>query len=406
MARRTPPAGLIDSEPRLEMARLRDYRLARVQAELARRDLAAILLYDPINIRYATGARNMTLWTMHNAVRYAFVPAEGRAILFEFARCEHLARGLETIAEVRPATAWYYPAAGARMAERARRWAAKVADLVGACGGGRLAVDGVNPAGFQALEGAHVEVVEGQAVMEHARAVKSADEIACMSVAVTVAETGMARMAAALAPGITENALWAILHETNIRLGGEWIETRLLASGGRTNPWYQEACERMIRVGELVAFDTDLIGPFGYCADISRTFFCGPGAPSEAQRRLYRTAYAQIAHNCALLAPGMRFREFAEKSWRIPDEFVAQRYSCLAHGVGMCDEWPVIVAREDEDRDGGYDGVIEPGMVLCVESYVGAEGGIEGVKLEEQVLITETGTERLSTYPFEGALLA
>jgi hypothetical protein len=44
-------------------------------------------------------------------------------------------------------------------------------------------------------------------------------------------------------------------------------------------------------------------------------------------------------------------------------------------------------------------------MTLCVESFIGVEGGREGVKLEEQVLITETGTLRLSTYPFEAALL-
>ena len=40
-------------------------------------------------------------------------------------------------------------------------------------------------------------------------------------------------------------------------------------------------------------------------------------------------------------------------------------------------------------------------MTLCVEAYIGSEHGTEGVKLEEQVLITETGVERLSTYPYE-----
>ena len=54
---------------------------------------------------------------------------------------------------------------------------------------------------------------------------------------------------------------------------------------------------------------------------------------------------------------------------------------------------------------GGYDGMIEAGMTLCVESYIGELGGQEGVKLEEQVLVTETGVERLSTFPFEDDLL-
>jgi Xaa-Pro aminopeptidase len=93
-----------------------------------------------------------------------------------------------------------------------------------------------------------------------------------------------------LRPGISEQALWAHLHAGNIARGGEWIETRLLASGPRTNPWFQECSSRPIEAGELVAFDTDLIGPYGYCADISRTWLCGADRASAAQGGLYRLA--------------------------------------------------------------------------------------------------------------------
>ncbi|MDE0023955.1 MAG: hypothetical protein OXP69_06010 [Spirochaetaceae bacterium] len=71
----------------------------------------------------------------------------------------------------------------------------------------------------------------------------------------------------------------------------------------------------------------------------------------------------------------------------------------------MTGEYPYLYHRADFG-DAGYDGVIEPGMTLCVESYIGAEYGSEGVKLEQQILVTETGTELLSTFPFEQALLA
>ena len=94
----------------------------------------------------------------------------------------------------------------------------------------------------------------------------------------------MAKMREELRPGITENQLWSHLHQVNIALGGEWIETRLLNSGGRTNPWFQESSDRVIRAGELVSFDTDLIGPFGYCSDLSRTFYCGHGRPTGEQQ--------------------------------------------------------------------------------------------------------------------------
>ncbi|MGH6887374.1 MAG: M24 family metallopeptidase, partial [Geminicoccales bacterium] len=106
----------------------------------------------------------------------------------------------------------------------------------------------------------------------------------------------------------------------------------------------------------------------------------------------------------ALIRPGMTFRELSEKAWPIPDDYLDNRYFVLAHGVGMTGEYPYILHACDFDAH-GYDGVIEPGMTLCVESYIGAKNGREGVKLEQQVLVTETGIELLSHFPFDEALL-
>ncbi|MFQ5776048.1 MAG: M24 family metallopeptidase [Kiloniellaceae bacterium] len=405
-ARRTPAAGLADTEARVDMRAVRAYRLGRVREHLRAHDYAGCVLYDPINVRYATGARNMTVWCLHNPVRYCFIATEGPVVLFDFHNCQHLSAGLETVDEARRALSWYYFGAGPRVQEKAKRWAAEIADLVRAHGGGnrRLALDHCDPAGAAALAEHGLEVRDGQEVLERARAVKSDDELALMGVAMAACEAGMARMRAALEPGMSENALWSILHQVNIAMGGEWIETRLLASGGRTNPWFQECGERIIRPGELVSFDTDLIGPFGYCADISRTYFCGPGRPSDEQRRLYRLAWEQILHNMDLLKPGLSFRELAERAFELPESCAPNRYSVLVHGIGMCDEYPHCAYREDMER-GGYEGVFEAGMAVCVESYVGEAGGAEGVKLEQQVLITERGVELLSTYPFEDELL-
>ena len=154
--------------------------------------------------------------------------------------------------------------------------------------------------------------------MELARSVKCAEEVACIRRSLAVAEIGIERMREALRPGITEIALWAELHHAKIAHGGEWIETRLLSSGPRTNPWFQEASDRPILAGELVSFDTDLIGPYGYCADISRTLFCGPGRPTAAQRTLYALAAEQVAFNCELLRPGRSFHECAALAWKVP----------------------------------------------------------------------------------------
>jgi Xaa-Pro dipeptidase len=207
-------------------------------------------------------------------------------------------------------------------------------------------------------------------------------------------------MRAELRPGITEQELWAHLHAENVRHGGEWIETRLLSSGPRTNPWFQECSSRVIRAGDLVGFDTDLIGPYGYCADISRTWLCGEQPPTARQRELFRLARAQIAYNLELVRPGLGFREFSEKAFRLPERYRANRYSVIAHGVGLCDEYPAIYYPEEAEA-AAYDGVLEAGMTICLESYIGEPGGPDGVKLEQQILITETGAEVLSTWPLE-----
>jgi Xaa-Pro dipeptidase len=404
LAKKSVGLGLKDYAAQPDMKRMRGYRMGRFQAELKRLGYDGAVLFDPINIRYATGSRNMAVWTLHNPARYCFVPAEGKATLFDFHGCEHLADGLETIEAARPARAWFFFAGGNKCGERATRWAKELASLIQEkCGKGRrIAFDHLDPMGLRAMEALGIEVFDAQEPVELARAIKSEDEIACMLHAIAVCEAGMARMREALQPGITENELWSILNDTNNRMGGEWIETRLLKSGGRTNPWFQEADDRVIRPGDLVSFDTDLIGPFGYCADLSRTFFCGPGRPSEEQRKLYALAMEQIHFNMELIRPGLSFVEVTEKAWEIPSAFVANRYSCIVHGVGLCDEWPKVMHRQDVA--GSYDGVLAPGMTICVESYIGEEGGAEGVKLEQQVLVTDRGAEPLTTFPFEEVL--
>src|SRR5690606_23347872 len=103
------------------------------------------------------------------------------------------------------------------------------------------------------------------------------------------------------------------LHRGNIARGGEWIETRLLSSGPRTNPWFQECSARIIEAGDLVAFDTDLIGPYGYCADISRSWVCNAD-PSVEQAELHTIATDQLARNADLVRPGRTFRELAERA--------------------------------------------------------------------------------------------
>jgi Xaa-Pro aminopeptidase len=159
-----------------------------------------------------------------------------------------------------------------------------------------------------------------------------------------------------------------------------------------------------VQDGEILAFDTDLVGPYGYCADISRTWWVGSGTPRPDMRDDHRLACEQIACNTALLQPGTSFADLHDRAFVLPAPYRAQRYSCVFHGVGLCDEWPYITYPEDR-APGAFEGTLEPGMVLCVESLISREGGDFSIKLEEQVLVTETGPEILSRYPPEPALL-
>jgi Xaa-Pro aminopeptidase len=396
-------AGISDPD----LPAMRKYRLERIRTELKRRDFAGALLYDPVNIRYATDSTNMQLWVAHNPTRHCFVAAEGPLVLFDYFSCEHLSDHSGVVDEVHPAVSWIYLYGGELSGKRVQRWAAGIADLVREHGGGnkRIAVDHLDHEGVAALARLGVSVGNGEAVMEEARLIKSPVEILCMRRAIVACEAAMAEMEAALKPGISENELWAELHRGNIARGGEWIETRLLSSGPRTNPWFQECSSRMIEAGDLVAFDTDLIGPYGFCADLSRTWLCGGSEPSDEQRDLFRIAADQIAFNIDLMRPGTSFRDLAERSKIPPPDCFPARYGVLYHGVGLADEYPTLPHAADWTDD-TPDGVLEPGMVLCVESYIGRLGGREGVKIEEQVLITQTGCERLSHYPLDARLMA
>lgn len=389
------------SDPPTDLDAVRRYRLNRMQAELRRQGVPAILLLDPINTRYVTDCTNMQIWCMHFETRCVFVPAEGPVTLLDYADMPFLAEGLPTVNRYGVMAAHYFFAAGNRMEEWAAAFGKQIGDLMHAfCPGERrLAIDRLSHLGSSAIQSLSFEIVEGQRLAETARAIKSPQELALMKAAIAVADKGMTSMRAALKPGITENGLWAKLHEVNVAEGGEWIETRLLASGPRTNPWFHESSMRVIETGDMVSFDTDLIGPYGYCADISRAWVCGD-VWSRAQVELYQLAREQVEFNMSIIKPGMSFRDIARQSWPIPERFKKNRYGCLAHGVGLCDEYPSIPYREDLETY-GYDGTVEPGMVLAVESYIGEDGAMEGVKLEQMIYVTETGWELLSHYPLE-----
>ena len=109
-------------------------------------------------------------------------------------------------------------------------------------------------------------------------------------------------------------------------------------------------------------------------------------------------ATEHINHNARLIKNGVSFREFTEKSWKLPEEYYGNRYSCMIHGIGLCDEWPQIKYPTDGGQREGY---FEKNMTITVETYIGKVGGREGVKLEQQYLVAENNLELMSHHPLE-----
>ncbi len=385
-------------EDEINFDKLRSYRLDRVKKELEKNNLEACILFDPVNIRYALDTVNMSVYNMHNLTRYCFIPVSGPAILYEYFNCEILSKHLNLIDEIRPAITWDYFSNGDQASSQLKKWINEVKELSNSYfKSKKIAIDVINGPAVTALNQENIKVIDAKLILEQARVIKSPEELKCMKAAIDVAEIGVTKMRNELKAGMTEDELWSILHKTNIEHGGEWIECRILSSGERTNPWMQESSNKVIQKGEIVSFDTDMVGPYGYCADISRAFVEGHKF-NDDQKKLYQMAVEQINHNYRLIKSGTSFKEFTEKSWKLPEEYYGNRYSCMLHGIGLCDEWPQI----KYPTDGGQrEGHFEKNMTITLESYIGKVGGKEGVKLEQQYLVGENNLELMSHHPLE-----
>ena len=385
-------------EDEIDFDKLRSYRLDRVRNELKKNNIEACILFDPVNVRYALDTVNMSVYNMHNLTRYCFIPVDGPTILYEYFNCEILSKGLDLIDEIRPAITWDYFSNGDQSELQLKKWVNEVNDLSNTYfKSKKIAIDVINGPAVNELNKKGIKVLEAKKILEQARVIKSSEEIKCMRAALDVADIGIIKMRDYLKSGITEDELWSILHKTNIENGGEWIECRILSSGSRTNPWMQESSNKIIQDGEIVSFDTDMVGPYGYCADISRAFVCG-NKFNENQKKLYQTAVEQIDYNSRLIKAGVTFKEFTEKAWILPSKYYGNRYSVMLHGIGLCDEWPAIRYPTD---GGERSGTFQKNMTITLESYIGEVGGNEGVKLEQQYLVGENGLELMSHHPLE-----
>jgi Xaa-Pro aminopeptidase len=384
----------------IDHAALRAERLGRLQCAMQERDVPACLFFHPANIRYATGTSVMDAWASETFARHCVVPATGEPVLFE---CHtSVAVSARRVRDVRPAVTWQFMPDRAR--EVTRAWVADLQQLLRelGVGDGPLALDRLDTFGFTALREAGIELVDSSGVTMAARDVKTPQEIELLKINGAIGDAILRDFEDAIRPGVREFELLAAMTDSLLRHQGERIFTRLVSSGRNTNPWGSEAQDKMVMPGDLVCVDTDAYGYDGYMIDVSRTFYCGE-RPSAGQVELYRVAHEAIVGMRETLRPGMSYDEFARACPQLPERFRPQQYECMVHGAGLEDESPTIYYPGQAPNP--TEVLIEPGMALCFECYVGEVGGPYGVKLEDQVLVTEHGAELLCTYPYDRALL-
>jgi Xaa-Pro aminopeptidase len=387
-----------DARPDLET--LRTERLARLQAAMRAHDVEVCLLFNEPNVRYATGASAMPVYAMSTFVRCAVVPPEGTPILFEHGNSMH--RSALRAPDVRAMRAWEFfddPQ------EEADGWAEEILAAITEVGAGRstVAVDRLGAPAYLALARRGIAIRDSAPVTQEARRVKTPQELSFLDVNATMVMEMLATFESAIEPGVSERELLAVLAGVMLRRGGEYLATNTVCSGPNTNPWRAEATDRLLVSGDLVYVDTDTVGIEGMFFCVSRTFPVGGAPPSPEQRDAYRTSYEWLLAMEALVRPGLKCGELAELAPPIPERYLAQRYECMVHGIGLEEENPSVC--HPLDRQSNADTVIEQDMALVVELYAGEPGGREGVKLGDQIVVTSDGCRVLCPYPFSAALL-
>jgi Xaa-Pro dipeptidase len=376
-------------------------RMAKTRRAMVALGVETLLITDPINILYATGASNMTPFSTRTPSRYLLLMAEGPAVLFDFLGCEHLSAGLPTVDVVRAAKGLCHVSSNGALVETSALMAQEIADTVRqqCVQIGELAIDRFRFETADALRAAGFRLRDADPVFSQARAIKAPLEVAFLTEAMRRVDRAVEEFESQLLPGVTEAQAWSRFQQPFIADNGQYVVSRLMQSGERTYPYFLECGDRVLEQGDLVCLDTDATAFEGYSVDFSRTFVVGGAKPSAEQTRLYSLAMEQLLHNSALIGPGASFEEVARHAWPVPAEHQASRYYCIGHGLGMSGEFPNLphaVPGEPFPLSGQF----EAGMVFCVESYVGSATSQQGVKLENQLLITETGVEVMSRYPF------
>lgn len=397
----------VDYEERVDFDRLRRYRIERAKAALDASDCGAFLLFDFYNIRYTTqtwigGALGDKM------IRYCLLTRDEEPILWDFGSA---VRHHKLYSKWLPDENWRpgflgFRGAVAPDAGLMRDAVTEIKGLLVAAGvaDAPVGVDIVEPPFLFEMQRQGLRVADAQQHMLDARVIKSQDEIMLLNQAAAMVDGVYQDIVDVLKPGIRENEIVALANKRLYELGSDQVEAVNAISGERCNPHPHNFTDRIIRPGDQAFFD--IIHSFnGYRTCYYRTF--GVGSATASQRDAYKQAREWMDSSIAAIKPGVSTDQVAKLLPKAEDFGFESELAAFglqfAHGLGLgLHERPIISRLNSLD----HPLELKVGMVFAMETYCPASDGVSAARIEEEVVVTEYGTEILTKFPAQELFVA
>ncbi len=389
----------VDYEQRIDFDRMRSYRVSRIKQYMEKFEIECLLLFESGNKRYSTSTA-VASPEVDNMGRYAIVPHNGQPHIFGF--------GSEVAAE-KLYCPWIkdhtFPAHGTMQGALPMEWKCYenfLADLDMVLENHgldkskvKIGIDVVEAQIVLALIQNGYTIADGQGVMQHARAIKNEDEIMCLKHGAAIVDAAFHKIAQTIQPGMKENDLQAAAAHEMHRLGAQWVINVQVTSGNRTHPHPHLSSDRLIQPGDMIFMDIVMLLN-GYHTCVYRCFCCGK--PTQKQKDIHQICLEYQLGGLEAIKPGVTTTDVVQ-AWPDAKKMGAKSEAEVfglqyGHGIGVgLWEFPIISRLYSFD----HPVEIEPGMVFAAETYAGE--GYDGVRLEDEVVVTETGTEIITKFP-------
>ena len=407
MAIKTYGTMAVDWEQRIDFDRLRRERLEFARRLLKQSEMGALLCFDMNNVRYLT-ATHIGTWAQDKANRFTLLPQDDEPILWDFgSAARHHQLYAPWLGEKR-SRAGISLLRGAMSPEmgRAEDVARKIRIELEERGLEKepVGVDIAEVPVLFALQKEGLEIVDGQQLMSDARMIKTQDEIALLTHAAAQVDAAYDELYRAMKPGMRENEAVGLVSKVLYDLGSEYVEAVNAISGERCNPHPHVFSDRMLRPGDPVYYDV-LQSYMGYRTCYYRCFTIGYASPAMVDA--YKRCREYLDAAIELVRPGRTTREIASVWPRATEFGFANEEAAFAlqygHGVGLAIwEKPVISRLVSLE----HPITIKPDMVFALETFWPSSDGWSAARIEEEIVVTETGHEIITRFPANELMVA